>query len=150
MDAGGALVEAIEPGGILEVPGREVGSLGGPSAKDAWELSLLDPTHGAAVAPVGGSLVFDSDLAQGAWVPAPGMGRAAATEGMPCSGAVGRAWGPEDVCTVEGGGIAFGSRSQLNREPNGKCCTTGNFERTSALYILIIPCLSSASILSWD
>lgn len=144
MDAPGALVEGIELEGILELPGREVGGLVGPPAKDAWEPSLLDPAHGAAVAPVGASLVFDSDLAQGAWVPASGMGRAAATEGMPGSGAVGRAWGPEDVCTVEGGGMAFGSRSQLNREPNGKCCTTGNFERTSALYILIIPCFSSA------
>lgn len=37
--------------------------------------------------------------------------------------------------------MAFGSRSQLNREPNGKCCTTGNLDSTSALYILIIPCL---------
>lgn len=38
-----------------------------------------------------------------------------------------------------GGGIAFGSRSQLKREPKRKCWTTGNLERTSALYILIIP-----------
>ena len=36
---------------------------------------------------------------------------------------------------------ASGSRSQLNRVPNRKCCTTGSLLSTSALYILIIPLL---------
>lgn len=35
--------------------------------------------------------------------------------------------------------MASGSWSQLKSEPNLKCCTTGNLDRTSALYILIIP-----------
>jgi hypothetical protein len=35
--------------------------------------------------------------------------------------------------------LAFGSAEKENSEPKGKCWTTGNFERTSALYILIIP-----------
>jgi len=35
--------------------------------------------------------------------------------------------------------MALGSRSQLKREPKRKCWTTGNLERTSALYILIMP-----------
>jgi hypothetical protein len=34
---------------------------------------------------------------------------------------------------------AVGSRSHLKRPPKWKCWTTGNFERTSTLYILIIP-----------
>ena len=37
-------------------------------------------------------------------------------------------------------GTELGSWSKLNKEPKGKCCTTGNLERTSALYILIMPC----------
>lgn len=45
-----------------------------------------------------------------------------------------------DVFTEVGGGEAVGSSSQLNKDPNGKCCTTGNLDNTSALYILIIPC----------
>ena len=44
-----------------------------------------------------------------------------------------------DAWTEAGGGVAFGSCSQLKREPKGKCWTTGNLERTSALYILSIP-----------
>ncbi|KAL6872348.1 hypothetical protein HDV57DRAFT_267730 [Trichoderma longibrachiatum] len=31
--------------------------------------------------------------------------------------------------------------SQENSEPNGKCCMTGNFDKTSALNILIMPLL---------
>lgn len=50
-----------------------------------------------------------------------------------------RVAGPGVASFAAGGSTAFGSRSQLNREPNGKCCTTGNFDSTSALYILIMP-----------
>ena len=35
--------------------------------------------------------------------------------------------------------FAAGSFSHAKREPKGKCWTTGNLERTSTLYILIIP-----------
>ena len=38
-----------------------------------------------------------------------------------------------------GGVRVLGSRSQLKSEPKRKCWTTGNLERTSALYILIMP-----------
>ena len=40
----------------------------------------------------------------------------------------------------EGGDGAVESGSQLKRLPKRKCWTTGNLERTSALYILIMPC----------
>jgi hypothetical protein len=43
------------------------------------------------------------------------------------------------ICTDGWGVGASGSWSQENREPNRKCWTTGNLERTSALNILIIP-----------
>lgn len=41
-----------------------------------------------------------------------------------------------DVCGTE----ASGSISHEKSEPKGKCCTTGNFARTSALNIFIMPC----------
>ncbi len=44
-----------------------------------------------------------------------------------------------EAWTEDGAGGAVGSVSQLKREPKGKCWTTGNLERTSALYILIMP-----------
>jgi hypothetical protein len=47
--------------------------------------------------------------------------------------------GCDVVCTEVVGAGALGLRSQRKREPKGKCCTTGNLERTSALYILIMP-----------
>lgn len=47
--------------------------------------------------------------------------------------------GCEFVCVVAIGIGAFGFCIHGNRDPNGKCCTTGNFDNTSALYILIIP-----------
>lgn len=49
------------------------------------------------------------------------------------------ALGCEEVCTLAWILGAAGSGVQLKREPKGKCWTTGNFERTSALYILIMP-----------
>lgn len=53
------------------------------------------------------------------------------------------------VVLVEGGGRgALGSWSQLKREPKRKCWTTGNLERTSALYILIMPWVSDSSELA--
>lgn len=36
---------------------------------------------------------------------------------------------------------ALGSVSHEKRDPKGKCCTTGNFDRTSALNILTMPLL---------
>lgn len=42
-------------------------------------------------------------------------------------------------CIECSGVVASGSCSQEKREPKWKCCTTGNFERTSAFNILIIP-----------
>lgn len=38
-----------------------------------------------------------------------------------------------------GKGLGVEFWSQLNSDPNRKCWTTGNFESTSALYILTIP-----------
>lgn len=73
-------------------------------------------------------------VAQGALVPISGPGL-----GAEAVASVGRDWGPEAVCIEVGGGIALGSRSQLKRNPKGKCCTTGNLDSTSALYILIMP-----------
>lgn len=45
------------------------------------------------------------------------------------------------MCMLCWGAAASGFVSQENSEPKGKCCTTGNLERTSALNILIMPCL---------
>lgn len=74
------------------------------------------------------------EFAQGALVPESGVG----LEAVGVMFSVGFCEEAE-VWAVVGGSTAFGSWSQRNREPNGKCCTTGNFESTSALYILIIP-----------
>jgi hypothetical protein len=43
------------------------------------------------------------------------------------------------VWAVLTGTFASGSRSKLKREPNGKCCTTGNLPSTSASYIFNMP-----------
>lgn len=78
---------------------------------------------------VGGAL---EDAAHGAAVPAEGCGGA---------GAVDVAVAVVVLLLWAGGAAALGSASHENREPNGKCCTTGNLDRTSALYILIMPLL---------
>ena len=75
-------------------------------------------------------------------MPGSALGRAVEDDGGPASGTTGRPCGPDVAWTVVGGMTALGSRSKLKRDPNGKCCTTGNFDRTSALYILIIPLTS--------
>lgn len=43
--------------------------------------------------------------------------------------------------TEGAGAAASGSGSKLKREPKRKCCTTGNLDRTSALYIFSMPLL---------
>jgi hypothetical protein len=48
-------------------------------------------------------------------------------------------FGCEAVWTVAWIFFAFGSGAKEKREPKGKCWTTGNLERTSALYIFIMP-----------
>lgn len=128
---------AIGPGGSREVSGRAVmlGTLVDPGAGGP---SLLAAAQGAAVGAIG-ALVPAPEVAHGAFVPLSALGRAPADDGGPASGLTGRPCGPEVVCTVDGGGRAYGSRSQLNSEPNGKCWTTGNLDRTSALYIFIMP-----------
>jgi hypothetical protein len=50
------------------------------------------------------------------------------------------ALGCEAVCTLAAMAGADGSGVQAKRDPKGKCWTTGNLERTSALYIFIMPC----------
>lgn len=74
---------AIAPGGILEVSGMIGRALAELSVDETGVPSFLVLAHGADVEPMGGVCAVGPDLAQGAWVPAPGMGRAAATEGMP-------------------------------------------------------------------
>ena len=112
---------AIGPGGNRDVSVSDVGI----GALDGGTAGPRAAAQGAAVPPGGGAVVA---VAQGALVPGPAA-----------AGAFGRGWDVDEVCAVCGGGIALGSRSQLKREPKGKCCTTGNLERTSALYILIMP-----------
>lgn len=45
-----------------------------------------------------------------------------------------------EVWTDVDGVVAFGSVSHLKSDPNRKCWTTGNLDKTSTLYILIMPC----------
>lgn len=86
------------PDGILEVSGRAEGTRFVPPEAKPGTPSLCTPAHGAAVEPMGGTAcVLAPELAQGACVPAPGMGRIAATEGVPEFGSTGRAWGPDVV-----------------------------------------------------
>lgn len=125
-----AFVGAISPGCSLEVSGRAGGILD-TSEEDTFGGSAAFVAHGAAVGPIAGA--GRGAVAQGALVPISGTCLAV---GAP---SFGRDWGPEPMCVEDGGRIALGSRSQLKREPKGKCCTTGNFDRTSALYILIMP-----------
>lgn len=106
--------------GTLDEPGAAIPGV--PSAFAA---------HGATVAAAAGA--GRGAVAQGALVPASG---ACLVGGV---ASFGRDWGPEAMCAEVGGGTVLGSRSQLKRDPKGKCCTTGNLESTSALYILIIP-----------
>ena len=120
---------AIGPGGSREVSVRVVDGL----------LSFLPVAHGAAVGPIAGTRDPVPAVTHGAFVPASTLGRAVEEGEAPASGTVGRACGPDVAWAVLGGGIALGSRSKLNRDPKGKCCTTGNFDKTSALYILIMP-----------
>lgn len=76
-----------------------------------------------------------SGVLHGAWVPAVALEGAS---GVPLlSDGVG-VW--LATCTEGAVAVALGSRSQLKREPKGKCCTTGNLERTSAMYIFSMPC----------
>lgn len=83
------------PEDILEVSGRAGGTLVAPLGIEFGTPSLLTPAHGAAVEAIGGTAcMLAPGLAQGAWVPPPGIGRVAATEGWPESGATGRACGP--------------------------------------------------------
>ena len=56
------------------------------------------------------------------------------------------AFGCEAVCTLAAMAGAEGSGVQAKREPKGKCWTTGNLERTSALYIFIIPYFGEVSM----
>jgi len=129
--AQGALVlGAIGPGGSREVSGRAVFEAGGTSLRAA--------AHGAAVFPIGGTRDPAPAVAHGALVPASIVGRAVVDEAPP-SGTAGRASGPDVECTVVGGARALGSRAQLNKEPKGKCCTTGYLDKTSALYIFTMP-----------
>lgn len=125
----GALVGAIGPGGSRDVSGRAV-AVDSPG----MHPSLL-AAHGAAVpAPTGAAGV---PVAQGALVPDGGICPADGTAGSLGWDCVADVW--TDVLS----GTAFGSRFQLKREPKGKCCTTGNLDSTSALYILIIPWIVS-------
>lgn len=116
----GFLNGALEPGGCLDVV-----SVSG--AKGPVPLAVA---QGAAVPDTFGGGACEA-VAHGACAPAPGAGAGA-----------GLAWGIEEEWAVDGGGTTFGSRSQLKRDPKGKCWTTGNLDRTSALYILIIPCIA--------
>ena len=75
-------------------------------------------------------------------VAAPGGGGLAVGGIMPIvvGGAAPAGW--LAVCAVGAAGAgASGSWAKEKREPKGKCWTTGNLERTSALYIFIMPCL---------
>lgn len=130
--AHGALVGAIGPGGKRDVSGRDEADV------DVGVASFL-AAHGAAVGPIGVALVAGPDVAQGALVPESTFGRAVGPAELSPIGATGRPCGPEVECAVVGGGTALGSRSKLNSDPKGKCWTTGNFERTSALYIFTMP-----------
>lgn len=95
--------------------------------------------HGAAVPTPGTKPGVDvALLAHGAFVPSPDacVVRAEAfSRDKPGPSRMG--W--LDAWTDVGGGLASGSWSQLKREPKRKCWTTGNLERTSASYILIMP-----------
>lgn len=134
LPAHGARVGAMGPGGNRDASGRVAadGDIAAPAP--------LAVTHGAVVDLIGGAVSVPAPaVAQGALVPNSTLGRAVGTALLPESGTTGRPCGPEVECTVVGGGIALGSRSKLNNDPKGKCWTTGNFDRTSALYIFTMP-----------
>lgn len=130
--AHGAFVGPSTPGGErpdAAAQGALVGAMGPGVGKAAGE-----PCRSV----VGRALELGSIDAHGTLVLASTFGRTLADD-APISGWTGRACGPDVEWAVVAGAMALGSRSQLNREPNGKCCTTGNFDKTSALYILTIP-----------
>ena len=107
----------------------------GPGWRDREGIPLVAeglPAHGAGIPTLGFGEGVDDH-----WALVAGCGRADAwlMDGAATSCFCG--W--LDACAELGGGMASGLRSQLKREPKRKCWTTGNLERTSALYILIIP-----------
>lgn len=133
-------------GGMLDVlDGRPAAAPGAPRVIDA-EVALIGCAHGVAVPP---------GLPTGLAVDA--HGAAVLPSMLPAAGADARGAFMEDwlmplalgcarACGDTAGAAAEASRSQRNRLPKGKCCTTGNLESTSALYILIIPCLGSVPV----
>lgn len=146
---GGGSRAVLAPGGgggalVLDAHGARVGWFGpaGTFGPDAF-------AHGAAVigmppaiggARRGGWEVLDI----GAHMFGSAKGSRNAADGPVCR-AVGAefdgvtAFGWEEVCTLAWILGALGSGVQLKREPKGKCWTTGNLDKTSALYILIMP-----------
>ena len=126
-----------------------------PATDDGGSLDTVVPAHGARVAgnpvvpacPVhdvfGPGKALDLCVGaddHGAAVPAAPPGGGRAMVGVDEGGMFETREGGCDVeCADIVGAGALGLRSQRKREPKGKCCTTGNLERTSALYILIIP-----------
>ena len=131
--AHGAAVVAAGGSGVDDFHGARVGWLGpvGTDADAGSREGIRDDAHGAAVPPVAGIAPLPA-----ANTPGSAMGSR--------NGGCGRDVGPFDlgwlaVCTLAWICWAVGSRSQANNEPNGKCCTTGNLESTSAWYIFSIP-----------
>lgn len=117
------------------VQGARVGGMAVGVGRDAQGARVLAPTPADAVS--GDGRAVD---AHGAAVPAMPAFR---DPFVPFTGVMVVATGFDGwlaTCLVILTGFASGSCSQLYKLPNGKCCTTGNLDTTSALYILSMPC----------
>lgn len=135
----------------MDAPGLgETSPGGGGGGRGAFGPSRCGGTRAVPVCGVGkaGRCVL---LAQGADVPDEMFGRfdiadvrvelaVVVVSGMWAEVLKGALDGWLDVWTDFAGVIALGSVSHLKSDPNWKCWTTGNLDKTSALYILIMPC----------
>ena len=135
---------SLDPGTGLTIPVLP-SSPGRAVALHGAVVATPDPPPGMPAAP----LEWLLPVAQGAPVPArPPDGTVPPRADGPIMlvlPPIGAGW--LDVCAEVGAGGALGSVSQLNKDPKGKCCTTGNLAKTSAAYILIMPC-SFMSVIS--
>lgn len=129
---GAAVVPPGGGNGVEDVHGALVGWFGPLGICMGARPGTRDDAHGAAVPGPGAIPLLDLVPGSAMGSRKPGCGL---IEG---DAAVARGW--LAVCTLAWICCATGSFSQVNSDPKGKCCTTGNLDSTSALYIFNMPC----------
>jgi hypothetical protein len=127
---------------VIGIPAGPPAAMG---SRRPWGAPVRAVAHGAAVMgiPVGPPAAIGS---RGAWVGAARGSRSAGWRDVGAEVDREEDLGWLEVWTLARICWAAGSFSHAKREPKGKCWTTGNLERTSTLYILIMPWGVSVSV----